>query len=870
MFEQFENLYALAINVVGLVAALLLHIRKPRFAWVCVIVFLLGNLLSNYYWGAYTLLMGDYPNVSSALAYFGWNVSYVPPVLLLLHMRQEPEKRFFHPLCLLPVPLNIAQFLLYIQYGGLFNNIWQGGLCTAIACLSLNSLLCWRKNRAKGMKKPYVSFALFLFVIFEYTMWTASCFSWPSEWLYPYNYASILNATFPLLLIRAIRKSYPETGKQKEQNLFDRPRSLLPPLYIATTLVCCVGGYLLALWMRGVLTKSLSGSSDTDPYSIIAVVLFLISCVLVFFSVAIVMLVRFWQKTAESDALRQAKAVAEHSNAAKSDFLANMSHEIRTPINAVLGMNEMILRESMQARDLLPREREAVRRVFADICQYAGNIESAGSSLLSLINDILDFSKIEAGKLELKEGPYKFSSVLNDVSNMIAFRARDKGLVFRVDADPGLPDGLYGDELRVRQIVTNLLNNAVKYTRKGSIVLSVRGELSEAEDEVALTISVSDTGIGIRPEDIGKLFQKFQRVDLQKNSTVEGTGLGLAITYSLLEMMGGSIEVESSYGEGSTFTAKLRQKVVSTEAVGNFQDKFRKSVLAAEVYHESFRAPEAHILIVDDTRMNLTVAANLLKNTEIGIDTAISGEEAIALCRSIPYDLILMDQRMPEMDGTEAMRLIRAQEDGVNRVTPFICLTADAVSGARERYLAEGFTDYLSKPIDSKALEQTLAKYLPAQKVQRRTETEAAVPADSFAEDEWEPLRAAGIDPEASLRYCQNDAALCRAMMEEYARAADEKGPQMERYYAARDWKNYAILVHAVKSSSRMLGAETLADLAAGLESAANSEDDAAVEKNHAQMMALYRAAAAAIRLVFAPEGGEPSDEDEIMEFIPE
>ena len=475
-----------------------------------------------------------------------------------------------------------------------------------------------------------------------------------------------------------------------------------------------------------------------------------------------------------SEQLTEAKAAAEHANTAKSEFLASMSHEIRTPINAVLGMNEMILRESLQARDQATKVQPELRGYLTNISNYAGNIDSAGKNLLAIINDILDFSKIESGKMEITEADYKFSSVLNDISNVISFRAKDKGLNFKIEMDKDLPDGLFGDELRIRQIMTNLLGNAVKYTKKGSVLLYVgkeAGDVIENGDTIHLVVAVKDTGIGIKQEDINKLFQKFERVDLQQNSTVEGSGLGLAITKNLLELMHGTIKVESVYGEGSTFTAVIPQKVVSTEPVGDFKMKFEKSVQEAEVYHESFRAPDAHILIVDDTRMNLTVAVGLLKKTQMDIDTAASGLEAIGLAKTIKYDLILMDQRMPGMDGTETMKNIQALEDGVNKETPFICLTADAVSGARTHYLAEGFTDYLTKPIDSKALERALMKYLPKEKLitdfKDEEETKAKEPLPQA--DEFEPMRLAGIDPEVGLRFCQGDKDLYRSIIIDYA-----------------------------------------------------------------------------------------------------
>ena len=572
------------------------------------------------------------------------------------------------------------------------------------------------------------------------------------------------------------------------------------------------------------------------------------------------------------------------ANQAKSDFLANMSHEIRTPINAVLGMNEMILRESQRARDSADLSKQEEKAVFNDIISYSSNIESAGRSLLSIINDILDFSKIESGKMDIVEAGYQFSAVLNDVSNMIYFRIKNKGLDFVVDVDPTIPDGLYGDEMRIRQVIINVLNNAVKYTEKGSIRMHIcvdKEAHTTLDQSVCLRISVTDTGIGIRQEDIGKLFTKFQRADLRRNSTVEGTGLGLAITRNLLEMMGGTITVQSVYGEGSTFTITLPQKVVSTEPVGDFEEKYRRNLKETGAYRESFHAPDARILVVDDTRMNLTVAVSLLKNTEIGIDTAVSGTEAVSLCQRIRYDLILMDQRMPEMDGNEAMHRIHAQPDGANRDTPFICLTADAVSGARERYLAEGFVDYLTKPIDSQALERMLLKYLPVEKVQvEPAEKPADKPADkpvgegetAGTADEFEALRVLGIDPRVGLRYCQSDSKMYRSMLAEFVQSATGKLDDLCASFAQENWNAYATAAHSLKSSSKMVGATALSKAAARLEAAADAGDLATVRDEHGRLCADCARLCDGIRDLAGAEERRtdvPPD-DEILEFLPE
>ncbi len=533
------------------------------------------------------------------------------------------------------------------------------------------------------------------------------------------------------------------------------------------------------------------------------------------------------------EALELAKAAmqqARRASSAKSEFLANMSHEIRTPINAVLGMNEMIIRESTSDR----------------ITTYARNVESAGKNLLSIINDILDFSKIEAGKMEIAESDYKLSSVLNDVTNMIVFKARQKDLKFNVKVNENLPDGLYGDEVRVRQVITNVLNNAVKYTHEGSVSLSVNGERVDDENGIAninLVFRIQDTGIGIREEDIGKLFKKFERIDLVQNNTVEGTGLGLSITQNLLALMDGRIEVESEYGKGSTFTIYLPQKIISSEPIGNFHDKFERYVHTMRAYQESFKAPDAHILVVDDTDMNLTVIEGLLSKTDINLDTASGGAEALTLTKEKRYDLILMDQRMPHMDGTETMKRIREQSDGMNVDTPVICLTADAVSGARNKYLEEGFTDYLSKPVEGPTLEAALIKYLPSEKiiVQEKSASESGNESKEKSELEEFYSRTEGLNYESAIRSCSNEAILTKTLQQFY-NSIQNNLRDIETFLNENDIKNYTIKVHALKSSARLIGADELSGQAAYLEDCGNNNDTDSIRDLTPELLMNYKA----------------------------
>ena len=581
--------------------------------------------------------------------------------------------------------------------------------------------------------------------------------------------------------------------------------------------------------------------------------------------------------------IKQDKAIedAKRASEAKTDFLANTSHEIRTPINAVLGMNEMILREAVKAEKLTDASPEVYHESFRKIRNHSGNVDSAGNNLLAIINDILDFSKIEEGKMDIVEVEYQLSSVINDVSNMIYFKAREKNLSFVTDVDENIPDRLFGDVVRIRQVITNVLNNAVKYTDTGSVTLKVFERKLEAgpdgKQKVELVIGVTDTGIGISEENIGKLFGKFERVDLQKNSTKEGAGLGLAISKMLLDMMGGSITVQSTYGKGSTFTIRVPQTVLSDETVGNFKEKFEKSIDSKKTYHESFRAPEARILIVDDTRMNLVVATEFLRETQVNIDTASGGREAVELAIKNHYDVILMDQRMPEMDGEEAFRRIRSYKNGPNVNTPVICLTADAVVGARERYLSKGFNDYLTKPIDSTYLEMMLKKYIPAEKIELVTEEEKvsakapAVPGDAPSS----PLKAleeCGIDTAKGIANCAGDEKFYLSILKEYVSGAEEKKADLAKFIETKDIKNYEILIHSIKSTSATIGADVPYKLAQKLESAAKENDLGFILSNHEEFFAGYNAVLDAVRKTVTDDGDldDGFDDDGVMEFAPD
>ncbi|MCR4897276.1 MAG: response regulator [Lachnospiraceae bacterium] len=397
--------------------------------------------------------------------------------------------------------------------------------------------------------------------------------------------------------------------------------------------------------------------------------------------------------------LEEARADASQANIAKSLFLANMSHEIRTPINSILGMNEMILRESSDDH----------------ILEYADDIRKSGDTLLSLVGNILDLSKIESGKMEIHPAPYRIHDLIRDCYALVSPRAAQKDLPIRIECAPDIPSVLLGDRDRIRQVLVNLLTNGIKYTQYGQVTLKAAWEPDEHRSGI-LHIVVSDTGQGISEQDIAKLFQVFQRVNEEQNRGVEGTGLGLAISKQILEMMHGSILVSSEVGKGTDFSIILPQPVEDDTPAGPFllQDT---AASKRSAYKEAFHAPNASVLVVDDIEMNLKLMTALLKKTQIGITTAAGGNEAIEICKKQDFDLILMDHMMPPPDGVEAMERIR-EAGGHNAQIPIVVLTANAVEGVENTYLAMGFDGYLSKPVLSKDLEAMLQKLLPKEKIQ--------------------------------------------------------------------------------------------------------------------------------------------------------
>ena len=511
---------------------------------------------------------------------------------------------------------------------------------------------------------------------------------------------------------------------------------------------------------------------------------------------------------------------------AKSSFLANMSHEIRTPINAVLGMNEMILREEQNS----------------EILGYAQNIQRAGTALLSLINDILDFSKIESGKMEVVPEKYRLNTLLYDILLVVQPRMEKKDLQLILDIDQSIPNELYGDEVRIRQIITNILTNAVKYTEKGSVTLRVKMEKT-GENSILLKVAVKDTGIGIK-ESKEVLFASFQRSGDLKAHHIEGTGLGLSITQELLKMMDSELMMESVYGKGSIFFFNLPQIVMGDEPMGDLNDLYKKQAQPEKRYRESFTAPKARILLVDDNAMNRTVVQSLLKQTRVQIDTAEDGRKCLEICARNRYDLILMDHLMPNMDGIEAFHALRADPKGPNISTPVIILTANAVAGMKQSYLDEGFTGFLSKPVQGELLEQALIEYLPHELVKLTEEVELDHSAEQERQSEIrrviDRLQLPDLDLDDALQYSSGTVGDVIDNIYGYLMEAGMNRENIGKEYEAGNWADFKIHVHALKSTSRVVGAIHMAFLAEQMEKAAGSGDISYIKEHYETLLREY------------------------------
>lgn len=1155
--DTLENVFTLFVVILGSLYALFKYIRAPKREWLYLSIFFLSHMLSDYYWTAYTVVMGENPDVSAFMAYFGWNVGYAFLLVLAIKMRTKESTSYFHPLILVPIPLGIVQFLIYIQYGGILNNIWEGFFATAVFCLCLQPICYYVKHKKEGASVPWFSIALCLHIVCEYGMWTSSCYDWPSVAFNPYYYFSYGDCVVLALLWIFMEKSVSEvSGLQNQKSRQEIRVDIFTQVSIAIIIILgSAGGYTAAYRMKSSLEngsikesniawtlflvsvalvlfalviitmtaaryKSMSEKSkeaepkywgkmnlaltilvtfilmtasvfytsllfyrvsysgamedgearvqayadelenylivarsvlgvtadsvevmvkneepqekivdyiylqtkkqasqfdenftglyayidgeymdgsgwqppddfvveerdwykaavkangdtvivspyvDADTGSLVITICKLLNdggktgddqkrnvvaldmvvnsvqemteavdiggkgyamvvnydgmivshpdislcgknfgeifdrdllakvvsndsktirttidgekntlftrCVLnqwyvvivvsdaelleetknqlgvnVVVSLIVFLLITFFyylgykndklnaqrmeamrsrtlKKEYEAQVLRQKKDAADDANRAKSSFLAQMSHEIRTPINAILGMNEMILRKS---RD-------------EEILEYADNIDSAGNTLLSLINSILDFSKIEDGKMDILPVNYNTVDLIQNIVNSVSQRAEAKGLELKVDVDASLPSVMFGDDVRITQIIVNLLTNAVKYTENGTVTFSVKKE-NRTKNHISLRVSVKDTGIGIKPEDMDRLLVSFARLDEKRNRNIEGTGLGMSIVSSLLAMMGSEIQVQSTYGEGSEFFFVLDQEIIDVTPIGAIEKKSEKRT-NRRTNEDLISAPSARILVCDDNSLNRKVASNLLKLCDIRPDVVSSGKEALSMVEVNDYDIVFLDHMMPGMDGIETLHTIK-DEELVTKNTKIIVLTANAVLGAREEYFKEGFDDYLSKPIEMDTLISVLKKYLP----ESAYEKERSLPVESKETTDhsyrMDALLEAGVDVEAGLSYCANDLETYYEILELFVKNFENKSARIQELYDEKNWKEYRVVVHALKSDLRTLGIPEAAEKAYAMEKAANENDEVYIMAHHAQMQAEYK-----------------------------
>lgn len=654
---------------------------------------------------------------------------------------------------------------------------------------------------------------VFLAVLFDGIM--MRCFP-NKDWLL--NYIMVLTVVFMCTVVAVTHYVFPIT-----MTAFVIP-VLMSVVFgnncmtAATAASCSVCVILTGIW------RNIDGT-DTDRYYVVQEVV--ISLGIIFVSLIVAGIVNSLiteQNHRLLDALRKEKRSqqeAEAANMAKSSFLANMSHEIRTPINAILGMNEMILREEKDP---------AIRG-------YAGNIQASGNSLLSIVSDVLDISKIESGKLEIIPVDYEVNSLISDCCNMAAGRAKAKELELLVECADNVPMKLCGDETHIRQIIMNLLTNAVKYTEKGTVKLIVSGSFNDGG--FVLKVDVSDTGIGIAEENLPQLFTQFQRFDLQRNRNIEGTGLGLSIVKRLCDLMSGTITARSVLGSGSTFTVELPQKVVDSTPCGGVNLNY--SAGAEHEYHHSFEAPEAKILAVDDLPVNLLVIANLLKETRIKIDTAGSGRECLDKCSQQKYDLILMDHMMPEMDGVQTFEKLHGDKSSPNFETPVIMLTANALAGMREQYMDVGFADYVSKPVRGAKLEEAIRRNLPESLTKPAS---PEIPAEAVSTEPSGFADICGAVPElnvnAALQYCCGSAELLNDLLHDFTE--NDHFSDLKAAFEEKRWEDYRRHAHSLKSTSLMIGLTGLSERARASELALKGGCTEFAELNHDSLIEEYSA----------------------------
>ena len=547
------------------------------------------------------------------------------------------------------------------------------------------------------------------------------------------------------------------------------------------------------------------------------------------------------QQMEDSQILQLERQKALELSETKTAFMANMSHEIRTPINSILGMNEMILRESREPETLA----------------YAGTIQRSGKMLLSLINDVLDFSRIEAGKLEIVKDEYRTSELLADIATIAGEQAEQKGLKFEMEIADGIPAGMYSDEVRIKQILLNLLSNAVKYTDKGTVTLTAGGQFTD-DETYDLIFTVKDTGRGIREEDIGNLFQAFSRNDLRKNRNIEGTGLGLAIVKSITDGLGGTVKVESEYQKGSVFTVTLPQHVTDHTKTPVTLSAMKEAGIR-KAASRAYVAPEAKILAVDDNQPNLMIVRAFLKDIRAQVDLCSNGKEALVRCRATRYDLILLDHMMPEPDGIQTLHLIREDPGGLNHDTTAVVLTANAVAGIRKTYLDAGFADYLTKPMTVERLQEAVRWYLPEEKVLEPEEADGvyefeAAPAEDAGSASAHSLEIPGLDMDEALKNTGGSTELLAEVLNDIVQGAAQKTEDIRKSAAEKDLERYRLTAHTLKGLTATVGAKEMSEQARKHEYAARDGDVDFILENYEAFASDYAAFAAKIRTALRKE----------------
>ncbi|HAL03409.1 MAG TPA: hypothetical protein DCP07_08620 [Lachnospiraceae bacterium] len=601
--------------------------------------------------------------------------------------------------------------------------------------------------------------------------------------------------------------------------LFIKPKRLLEYMILSMIVLIVIGA---------IMVKMSSEESNFQLYTTY-VMMYAFSCVALLF---IVVGVEKYRKKME-----EKNEIAREALEAKSNFLANMSHEIRTPMNAIYGMAELLAEG-----DFKPKEKE-----------YISTIKRSSENLLSIINEILDFSKVDSGKMNLDHEPYDFNSLVQDVVSIIEFRLRDKNIKLVTNIDDNVPKELIGDENKIRQILINLLNNACKFTNRGTITLQINWEF-ESDNKGTFHIDVIDTGIGISQENITKLFTAFGQLNTKKNRNVEGTGLGLAICKKFLNLMGGSISVKSKLKEGSTFTVTIPQSVYDASP-SKYKENCGEVLNNLDTFRIDFSAPSANVLIVDDNKVNRQVAGELCKLFGIEADMAESGQDAIdKVERHLKnYDLIFMDHMMPFMDGVEATKIIRNLEGDYPKKLPIIALTANAVNGAHKQFLNSGMNDYLAKPIKIQQLNDMLRKWIPAKKLFAPGTTLADIAKEEpdyslmTKEEILESLE--GIDIITGIKNCAGSKDVYYDLLQTYA--TSNLATTLTRYFEAEDLANYAVTAHSIKGASKNIGAHDIADKAYSLERAGERGDIHYIWDNHDELIEEYTALLKKLRKIF-------------------